>query len=63
MIEETPDLNDGFQALNMPLSNVLEDLSISYTLRINARRGFAKLLKTETSLSGSLGRTIKASAL
>src|SRR5712672_2276606 len=61
-IEGTPDSSDGFQALNATLSNVLEDLSISYALRINARRGFAKLLKTETSLSGSSGRTIKASA-
>jgi len=61
-IEGTLDLSDGFQALNTTLSNVLEDLSISYTLRINARRGFAKLSKMETSLSGSSGRTIKASA-
>jgi len=63
MIEGTLDSSDGFQALNMTLSNVLEDLSISYALQINTRRGFAKLLKMETSLSGSSGRTRKASTL
>ena len=62
MIEGSPDSSNGLKALNVTLSDVPEDLSVSYTLWINAGKGSKILLKREMHPTCSSGRMRRACA-
>jgi len=63
MPKAMPNLSNGLQASNATPSDMHEDLFSFYALRINAGKAFANLLKMETIMAGSSGRTTMASAL
>jgi hypothetical protein len=62
-IEGSPDSSNGLKALNATLSDVPEDLLVSYALQINAGKGSKILLKREMHPTHSSGRMRRAHAL
>ena len=61
-IKGSPDSSNGLKALNTTLSDVPEDLSVSYALWINAGKGSKILSKREMHPTCSLGQTRRAHA-
>jgi hypothetical protein len=60
MIEGSPDSSNGLKALNATLSDMPEDLSVSYALRINVGKGLKILSKRKMHPTHSSGQMRRA---